>query len=51
MTILDLESQQLTNLSNDEREIYEFQQSNGSDNRLTTIEIEEMYNCRIVEVV
>jgi hypothetical protein len=44
MTILDLESQQPTNLSNDEiaAEIYKFQQSNSSD-RLTTIEIEELY--------
>jgi hypothetical protein len=45
MTVLDLESQQPTNLSNDEivNEIYRFQQSNGSNDRLTTIEIEEMY--------
>lgn len=44
MTILDLESQQPTNLSNDEiaAEIYKFQQFNSSD-RLTTIEIEELY--------
>ena len=45
MTVLDLEGQQPTNLSNDEivNEIYQFQQSNGSGDRLTTIEIEEMY--------
>ena len=45
MTVLDLEGQQPTNMSNDEivNEIYEFQQSNGSNDRLTTIEIEEMY--------
>jgi hypothetical protein len=45
MTVLDLEGQQLTNLSNDEivNQIYEFQQSNGSNDRLTTIEIEDMY--------
>jgi hypothetical protein len=45
MTVLDLEGQQTTNISNDEivNEIYEFQQSNGSNDRLTTIEIEEMY--------
>lgn len=45
MTVLDLEGQQPTNLSNDEivNEIYQFQQSNGSNDRLTTIEIEELY--------
>jgi hypothetical protein len=45
MTVLDLEGQQPINLSDDEivNEIYEFQQSNGSNDRLTTIEIEEMY--------
>jgi hypothetical protein len=45
MTVLDLEGQQPTNLSNDEivNEIYEFQQSYGSNDRLTTIEIEELY--------
>jgi hypothetical protein len=45
MTVLDLEGQQPTNLSNDEivNQIYEFQQSNGSNDRLTTIEIEELY--------
>jgi hypothetical protein len=45
MTVLDLEEQQPTNMSNDEivNEIYEFQQSNGSNDRLTTIEIEELY--------
>jgi acid phosphatase class B len=45
MTVLDLEGQQPTNMSNDEivNEIYEFQQSNGSNDRLTTIEIEELY--------
>jgi hypothetical protein len=45
MTVLDLEGQQPTNLSNDEivNEIYRFQQSNGSNDRLTTIEIEELY--------
>jgi acid phosphatase class B len=45
MTVLDLEGQQPTNMSNDEivNDIYEFQRSNGSNDRLTTIEIEEMY--------
>ena len=45
MTVLDLEGQQPTNLSNDAivNEIYQFQQSNGSNDRLTTIEIEELY--------
>ena len=45
MTVLDLEGQQPTNLSNDEivNEIYQFQQSNGSNDRLTTIEVEELY--------
>src|ERR687892_2352581 len=45
MTVLDLEGQQPTNLSNDEivNEIYQFQQSNGSNDRFTTIEIEELY--------
>ena len=45
MTVLDLEGQQPTNISNDKivNEIYEFQQSNGLNDRLTTIEIEEMY--------
>ena len=44
-TVLDLEGQQPTNLSSDEivNEIYRFQQSNGSNDRLTTIEIEELY--------
>jgi acid phosphatase class B len=45
MTVLDLEGQQPTNMSNDEivNKIYEFQQSNGSNDRLTTIEIEGLY--------
>jgi acid phosphatase class B len=45
MTVLDLEGQQPTNMSNDEivNEIYQFQQSNGSNDRLTTIEVEELY--------
>ncbi len=45
MTVLDLEGQQPTNMSNDKivNEIYKFQQSNGSTDRLTTIEIEELY--------
>ena len=45
MTVLDLEGQQPTNMSNDKivNEIYKFQQSNGSNDRLTTIEIEELY--------
>lgn len=45
MTVLDLEGQQPTNLSSDEivNEIYRFQQSNGSNDRLTTIEIEDIH--------
>lgn len=45
MTVLDLEGQQPTNMSNDKivNEIYKFQQSNGSTDRLTTIEMEELY--------
>ena len=45
MTILDLESQQPTNMSNDDiaATIYEIQQSNKSNDRLTTVEIESLY--------
>lgn len=47
MTILDLESQVPTNMSNDQiaAEIYKYQQGNenGSRDRLTTIEIESLY--------
>ncbi|MPZ08184.1 MAG: hypothetical protein GEU26_17510 [Nitrososphaeraceae archaeon] len=44
MTILSLESEQPTNMSNDEiaAEIYEFQQNNETD-RLTTVQIESLY--------
>lgn len=44
MTILSLEAEQPTNLSNDEiaAKIYEFQQNNETD-RLTTVEIESLY--------
>ncbi len=45
MTILDLESQTPTNMSNDQvaAEIYKHQQSNKSNDRLTTVEIEGLY--------
>lgn len=45
MTILSLEAEQPTNLSNDDiaAKIYEFQQSNKSNDRLTTVEIESLY--------
>ncbi|MGH9977287.1 MAG: hypothetical protein ACRD8Z_15850, partial [Nitrososphaeraceae archaeon] len=44
MTILSLEAQQPTNMSNDQiaEKIYEFQQNNESD-RLTTVQIESLY--------
>jgi hypothetical protein len=44
MTILSLESQQPTNMSNDEiaAAIYDFQQNNKTD-RLTTVQIESLY--------
>jgi hypothetical protein len=45
MTILSLESEQPTNMSNDEiaAKIYEYQQSNKTIDRLTTFEIESLY--------
>lgn len=45
MTILSLESEQPTNLSNDDiaSKIYEYQQSNKSNDRLTTVEVEALY--------
>jgi hypothetical protein len=45
MTILSLESEQPTNMSNDEiaTQIYKHQQSNKSNDRLTTFEIETLY--------
>ena len=44
MTILSLEAEQPTNLSNDEiaAEIYKYQQNNETD-RLTTVQIESLY--------
>jgi hypothetical protein len=44
MTILSLEAEQPTNLSNNKvaAEIYRYQQYNGTD-RLTTVEIESLY--------
>jgi len=44
MTILSLEAEQPTNLSNDEiaAMIYDFQQNNETD-RLTTLQIESLY--------
>lgn len=44
MTILSLEAQQPTNMSNDQiaAKIYEFQQNNETD-RLTTSQIESLY--------
>jgi hypothetical protein len=44
MTILSLESQQPTNMSNDEiaAEIYKYQQNKETD-RLTTVKIESLY--------
>lgn len=44
MTILSLEAQQPTNMSNDQiaEKIYEFQQNNETD-RLTTSQIESLY--------
>ena len=44
MTILSLESEQPTNMSNDEiaAEIYNYQQNNETD-RLTTVKIESLY--------